>query len=207
MLLFGLPLFVLYTPTHGRLLATTPKILRLLALLGLALSALSIAIMTASMAGVGGLAELMLADVQATIMDTSMGRAWLARVMALMLLAAVIAVRPRTGWSVVLAGVALGSLAWTGHARREREPPATFCSPATSSTYSPRPLGSERWLLSNTVFGSTDVLVARQALDRFATAGTVIVATIVATGLSSSALLAGRDSPNSRPRVMGSGCC
>lgn len=116
MLLFGLPLFVLYTPTHGRLLATTPKILRLLALLGLALSALSIAIMTASMAGVGGLAELMLADVQATIMDTSMGRAWLARVMALMLLAAVIAVRPRTGWSVVLAGVALGSLAWTGHA-------------------------------------------------------------------------------------------
>ena len=59
MLLFGLPLFVLYTPTHGRLLATTPKILRLLALLGLALSALSIAIMTASMAGVGGLAELL----------------------------------------------------------------------------------------------------------------------------------------------------
>lgn len=61
--------------------------------------------------------------------------------------------------------------------------------------------------LSNMVFGSTDVLVARQALDRFATAGTVIVATIVATGLSSSALLAGRDSPNSRPRVMGSCCC
>lgn len=191
MLLFGLPLFVLYTPLQDRLLATTPKLLGALALLGLALSALSIAVMTASMAGVG-LADLMLADVEAMIADTSMGRAWLTRVIALMLLAALVTVRPHAGLSVLLAGVALGSLAWTGHGA---------AGEGTSGDVQLvgdiiHLFAAAAWLgalvaLSNMVFGSTDVVAAHRALDRFATAGTVIVATIVATGLLSSFFLIG----------------
>lgn len=191
MLLFGLPLFVLYTPLQGRLLSTAPKLLSALALLGLALSVFSIAVMTASMAGVG-LADLMLADVEAMIADTSMGRAWLARVVALMLLAALVAVRPHAGLSALLAGVALGSLAWTGHGA---------AGEGTSGDVQLvgdiiHLFAAAAWLgalvaLSNMVFGSTDVVVAQRALDRFATAGTVIVAAIVATGLLSSAFLIG----------------
>lgn len=191
MLLFGLPLFVLYTPLQDRLLATTPKLLGALALLGLALSAFSIAVMTASMAGVG-LADLMLADVEAMIVDTSMGRAWLARVVALIMLAALVAVRPHAGLSALLAGVALGSLAWTGHgAAGEGSSGDVQLVGDIIHLFS-----AAAWLgalvaLSNMVFGSTDVVVAHRALDRFATAGTVIVAAIVATGLLSSVFLIG----------------
>ncbi|MBX9896370.1 MAG: copper homeostasis membrane protein CopD [Qipengyuania sp.] len=191
MLLFGLPLFALYTPLQRRLFAISPKVLGALALLGLALSVLSIAAMTASMAWVG-LAELMLADVEAMIVDTSIGHAWLARVIALMMLAALLSVRPRTGLGVLLAGVALGSLAWTGHGAAGEGASANLLLIGDIVHL----FAAAAWLgalvvLSHMVFGSTDVLVAQQALDRFAKAGTVIVATIVATGLSSSAFLIG----------------
>lgn len=191
MLLFGLPLFALYTPVQGRLLAVTPRILATLAFLGLALSALSIAATTASMAGVP-LGDLLLADVRAMIVDTPMGRAWLARVAALMLLAALLATGPRMGLSVLLAGVALGSLAWTGHGAAGEGTLGNLLLIGDIVHL----FAAAAWLgaliaLSNMVLGSTDVLASQQALDRFATAGTVIVVTIVATGLLNSALVIG----------------
>jgi putative copper resistance protein D len=89
-------------------------VLVLLAVFGVALSALSIVAMTASMAGVVIL-DVDRASIWAMIFETPMGTAWSVQMGALAMVA-IILVRPRApAVPALLGAVALGSLAWTGH--------------------------------------------------------------------------------------------
>lgn len=191
MLLFGLPLFTLYTPLGRALGVTSSRALGVLALAGLSLSALSIAAMTASMAGVG-LAAVLLDDITAMVFETPMGRAWLVRIVALLLLVGIVVAHSGRLVPMLLAGLALGSLAWTGHGAAG-EGRAGDLQLAGDIAHL---LAAGAWLgalvgLSEMVFGQTELPSAHKALDGFAKAGTLIVATIVASGVLSGFFLVG----------------
>jgi copper resistance protein D len=114
MLLFGLPLFSLYTFGGENSVVVRRSVLIGLSLLGLSLSALAIAAMTASMAGVAIL-DVDRGSISTMISDTPMGRAWAVRMAALALLAITLSAMRRPAVVALLAAIALGSLAWTGH--------------------------------------------------------------------------------------------
>lgn len=131
MLLFGMSLFAWYGPAaltntgdRHSLLLKRPLSLGLLicAVLGLALISIAIAHNSAGLLGMA-VSELSRGDLGWYLFDTSVGRAGLVRALLLVLL---IAVLGRQLWRderpfpvrrvTVLAGVALLSLAWNGHA-------------------------------------------------------------------------------------------
>ena len=192
MLLFGLPLFALYTPGGrddggvGRLASLT------LALAGLVLSLLSIAAMTAAMAGVP-LAQVDPAAIQLMITDTPMGQAWAVRVAVLAGLLGLVMIRPRRfGIAALLGAIALASLAWTGHGAAGDGNPGWIQLLADIVHL----LAAAAWCgalagLGAMVFGRGDPAKAHVALDRFARAGTVIVGLVLASGLVNSAYLVG----------------
>ena len=120
MLLFGLPLFALYALRGAERLQ--PSILPVgtlicwLTMSGIALSVLSVTVMTASMAGVQ-LLEVDTESVNMMMYETPMGNAWLVRVIAL-IVTLVVAFRMATAkilskliFVTITSGVALGSVA------------------------------------------------------------------------------------------------
>ncbi len=124
MVLFGLPLFGIYAlrgaeRVSGAVLPFRPMV-TVLAVVAIGLAILSIVAMTAAMAGVP-IGDIDRASVQSMITETSMGRAWQVRVVALVgtFVAALLLGRARWAWWLMLvaasSGAALGSLAWTGH--------------------------------------------------------------------------------------------
>lgn len=130
MLLFGLPLFAWYGPSASavsgqRSPLPRPSLSRGLlvcALIGLALVSIEVARNTAHIMGVAA-SELAREDLTWYLFDSSAGRAGLTRALLLVLLIAIL------GWQLwrderrfpirrvtLLAGMALASLAWNGHA-------------------------------------------------------------------------------------------
>jgi putative copper resistance protein D len=124
MLLFGLPLFALYALRGSE--RSQPAILPVgaltcaLAASGVILSVLSIIAMTASMAGVQ-LLEVDTESVNMMIYETPMGNAWIVRVIALIVTLfvafrmATANILPKLIFVTLMSGVALASVAWTGH--------------------------------------------------------------------------------------------
>ena len=118
--LFGLPVFVLYARTGNQGIAAMRRWLGVGAISGLLLSALGLAVLAAGMIG----APLRTLDrdslqIVATLPD--IGTAWQIRMLALgLILVAALVINHRqllAAAAAGLGGVALASLAWTGHGR------------------------------------------------------------------------------------------
>lgn len=203
MALFGLPTFALYTPaTASRTLALPNRTLAILAVSALLLSAASIVIMSASMSGVAVL-DVTRSSITAMIFETPMGAAWRVRVVALaaalFLVPTMSARRSASNLALVAAsGVALASLAWTGHG-----------AAGEGGAGSLQLLGDIVHLLAaGAWFGALlalwarlaristrstleDIETVQSALRRFAVAGSIIVGLLIITGLVSGSALVG----------------
>lgn len=192
MVLFGLPLFALYAPGGRENVGVRRQVSSALALAGIVLSLLSIAMMTASMAGVP-LAQVDPGAVRMMITDTPMGQAWAYRLVSLGALLALAFFRPRSMvGAAMLGGIALASLAWTGHGAAG-EGNAGWVELVADVAHL---LAAAAWIgalvgLAAMVFGKGDAQTAYAALDQFSRTGGIIVAIVVASGLVNSAYLVG----------------
>ena len=192
MLLFGLPLFALYAPGGRESVGARKHVSSALALAGIVLSLLSIAAMTASMAGVP-LAQVDPGAVRMMITDTPMGQAWMFRLVSLGALLALAFFRPRSMvGAAILGGIALASLAWTGHGAAG-EGNAGWVELVADVAHL---LAAAAWIgalvgLAAMVFSKGDAETAYAALDQFSRTGGIIVAIVVTSGLVNSAYLVG----------------
>jgi putative copper resistance protein D len=207
MLLTGLAAFPLYA--LGRDERGIPGLLSILAgpqrwlcTFGLAVSALGMAVLTASMQGVGPL-SVDAAMLLTMIRETEVGTAWLYRMIALLIAAGAawgLAVRPVTAAAVLAAAgsLALATLAWSGHAG------ATEGSAGTIHRISDvlHMIAAAIWLGAITAFllllrprhGAVPperAALAARTLDRFALVGTLCVLVLTATGLVNAQLIVG----------------
>lgn len=204
-LLFGLPLFALYAlggdEAHGRYLAWKPTVC-LLALAGVAISLFGFALQTAAMAG----ASMWQIDgeiVAMVLRETPLGLAFQVRGAALATVIIGISLsswanRPAQWISTLGGGVALATLAWSGHSAAGTGSAGWFHLGAGILHL----LAAGAWLGAILAFlvlisgkkASSDITrihLAHRALEGFAVVGTVVVAVIVATGLINSLFLVG----------------
>jgi putative copper resistance protein D len=207
MLLFGLSLFALYALRGAERIQANILPLRALAgwlsASGIALSLLSITAMTASMAGVQ-LLEVDIASISMMIFETPMGNAWLVRVIALFATFAValqmVAGKslPKLTFVALGSGVALASVAWTGHGAANEGSAGTAQLIADIIHL----LGAGAWLgalaaLTPMLFrgaqaSSEDYLrLNHRLLKGFSVAGSIIVALVLGSGLVNSWMLVG----------------
>ena len=198
MLLFGLAAYPLYSGGAEHPAAGQGRLTSLgLAMLGLALGIASFVVMTASMAGVAvsGLDRETLAFV---LQETGHGAAFMVQVLALLAAVgfALFGRGARGGWLVAAAaGVALGSLAWTGHAGATEALPGALhrLSDIVHLLAAAAWIGALVTLLRAVVATKAGAAVAeaQDALTAFAVAGSVIVGLIVVTGLINSVMIVG----------------
>jgi copper resistance protein D len=207
MLLFGLPLFGLYALKGAEQLQNAVLPLRSitvwLSLSGIILSLLGIVAMTASMAGVRFF-EVDSASVSMMIFETTMGNAWLVRMLALVitLAAAQFLLRNSTPlWLSLVAfasAVTLSSLAWTGHGAASEGAAGTAQLIADITHL----LGAGAWLgalAALTIMLSRGAQTCDEAhlrrthrvLEGFSVTGTIIVALVLSSGLANSWMLVG----------------
>ena len=189
LLLFGLAVYPLYAAGPSRPLGGRASV-AVLAALGLLLSALSFLQMVASMSG-ATIAGIDRETFDFVLFETPPGDAFLWRSVALTTaLVATFLRSAKIGRLVVTlgAGIALGTLAWTGHAAVTEGTEGTIHRLADGLHL----LAAGAWLgalaaLVTLLFARVDddqsVAAARSALAGFAVAGSIIVAVIVATGL------------------------
>ena len=200
--LFGLSAFALYglrCGERGDALALRPWLVAL-AFLGLVLSTVALALLTAAMMGtppwpIDGQAVGML------LSDSAMGAAWKARMAALLVagLAAVAAGRGAwLGVVAIAAGIALATLAWTGHGTMGEGTPgwahlvADLLHLLASGAWVGALLGLI--LLVTRPAARVDAVhltLTHCALHGFGLVGTVVVGVIVVTGLINSWMLVG----------------
>jgi len=123
MLLFGVALFGLYSLKGQERLSGTVLPLRSMlagtAMLGALLSVAGMVMMTSAMSGESDLAQLR-PHLEMMLFETDVGRAWIARVAALLIAGLAVMLNQRApGISLQIAsiagGIALASLAWSGH--------------------------------------------------------------------------------------------
>lgn len=187
MLLFGMGGYALHT--GGKAQAVGRGAMGWLALAGIALSIAAFAFMIAEMMG-GSLGDIDGETLKFLLQDSAVGTALIVRLAALLLLVLLLLVAPHwgTAWvGAVLAGIALGSLAWLGHAAASEDLPGTLHRAGDVVHL----LAAGAWLGALAVFmsilvqarGSPAALhAARSALDSFSLPGTLIVALLIATG-------------------------
>ena len=208
MVLFGAPLFGIYTPQPADHRRAALDALRALyagaALGGLMLSGLALAALTASMSGV----PLVAVDWNAAAMlvtQTSIGWAWLVRMAALALfLMAVPLAHPMRGSGAgvltLLGGIALSTLAWTGHGAMD-EGLAGIVHLAADILHL---LAAGAWIAAIFALGMLLVRARRsmsrqeaehlhRALARFAAVGSIAVALLILTGFVNSWVLVSLD--------------
>ena len=197
MLLFGLAAYPIYEvnplePSRARVIIAG------LTLLGLLLSGLSFVQMVAAMSGVA-ITGIDRETFDFVLLDTTPGLAFIARCAALVVAfaAALLAPERLRAWlAAVAAGVALATLAWTGHAAITEGTAGTVHRLADVLHL----LAAGAWLGALAVLvmllfvrmnDEQSVAVARSALAGFAAAGSIIVALIVATGLINAWMIVG----------------
>lgn len=198
MLLFGLAAYPLYSRDPTRTSTTNGRMASSgLAVLGLALAVASFVIMTAMMAGVtvSGLDRETLTFV---LQETGHGAAFVVQMLALLAAVgiALFGQGARNGWLVTAAaGVALGSLAWTGHAGATEGMLGALhrLSDVVHLLAAGAWVGALAMLLTALARTGTQQAVeqARDALTTFAVAGSVIVGLIVVTGIVNSVIIVG----------------
>lgn len=187
MLLFGLAAFarLSLSETERARLPLRPIAAALLAG-GIAASFFGLAALAAQMSG-ATLAEVDRASIQAVLSGTAAGTAWIVRIAALIPLLALVPLR-RWGSISALAAVALATLAWNGHGAMNDGAPgwihlgADIVHLIAAAGW----IGSLAGLLL--LFAGSRLDADRRALTHrcltgFSSAGTLLVAAIVATGL------------------------
>lgn len=178
LLLFGLAAY----PLHGDGAARRPGWLTVLAVAGLAASLFGFAAMAAGMAG-ATLATLDRETVTMIALETDPGRAFLVRAAALAL---VVPFAWRPGIASIFAGAALASLAWSGHAAMHEglagivHRTADIVHLLAAGAW----IGALVLLLAMIVDRSTATVRLHDALSRFGTAGSILVGSILLTGLA-----------------------
>lgn len=204
-LLFGLPFFALYNgrgdDAGSKLPLRAP--VAILALVGLLLSVWAFLVMTAGMMG-EGLSSLDREALRMVIMETNVGWAFVARLLALLVVAAL-----AMGWgtrgkvalagTTLFSGIAVSSLAWSGHGAAT-DGALGIAHLANDIVHL---LAASAWIGALAAFlssmsasrrRSAEALeAAHRTLDGFALSGSVIVALIVISGIVNSALLVGAD--------------
>ena len=197
-LLFGISAYNLYGRWPARLMSRRPLVG--LAFAGVLLTAAAFLQLTATMMGMP-LAELDGATTSMVLFETNPGTSALGRVAALTV-AAVAAMRVgSTTWRgifAVSAAVALSSLAWSGHGAMSdgRTGWIHLVADIVHLLAAAAWVGALAMLLLAVIRTSDDrtaVEEAHAALDRFALAGTVIVALVLISGLVNSWILVGPD--------------
>lgn len=187
LLLFGLAAY----PLLGDGAAPRPQWLAALAAIGLATNLFAFAVMAAAMAGLT-LATLDRETVTMIAFDTDPGRAFLVRMAALALAVPLV----RRTWTVAaLAAIALASLAWSGHAAMN-EGTAGIVHRGADIVHL---LAAGAWigalgiLLAMTIDRSTAIDRLHAALSHFGVTGSVLVASVVLTGIVNLWLIVGPD--------------
>lgn len=206
MILFGAPLFGIYSPQpvdHRRAATHTLRALYAgAALLGLLLSGLALAALTASMSGVP-LVEIDGSAAAMLVGQTSIGWAWLVRMAALVLFLIIVPLaHPMRGLGAglmtLMGGIALSTLAWTGHGAMNENLAGVVHLTADILHL----LAAGAWIAA--LFALATLLVRahrsmsreeaehlHRALVRFAAVGSIAVALLIATGLVNSWMLVG----------------
>jgi copper resistance protein D len=198
--LFGLSAFGLYglrTGERGKALALKPWLVAL-ALIGFVFSAVQLALLAASMAGTPNW-PVDRKVVGMLLSGSSLGAAWKARMAALLVagLAAVAAGRAASlGVVAVAAGVALSTLAWTGHGAAGEPGWAHLIADLLHLLASGAWVGALLGLVLLVTRPAAQVDAAHltlthRALHGFGLVGTIVVGAIVVTGLINSWMLVG----------------
>lgn len=199
MLLFGVPLFAVYSPAGVNAKITVPlrPAIAWIALVGILLSVLEIAILAAAMSGVP-VAQVDAATLSMLVTQTAVGAAFLVR-LAATALAFVLALQRSDRRAIVLAkalcgAVALGSLAWSGHGVMDDGRVGTLHLVADivhllAAGVWVGALASLLWVLITPQQGST--AASHRALAGFASVGTASVALVLVSGMINSWLLVG----------------
>lgn len=198
MLLFGMGGYALHA--GGAMKTVSRRALAWLALAGVLLSTTAFAFMTADMMG-GGIADVDGETLKFMLLESAVGTAFIVRLTVLLLMVLLLLITPRGGntWvGAALAGVALGSLAWLGHAAASEDLSGTLHRAGDVVHL----LAAGAWIGALAVFmsilvqarGSPAALhAARSALDRFSLPGTLIVALLIATGAFNLLMIVGWD--------------
>lgn len=204
MILFGLPLFGLYG--LGRATAPALPFRRLVAptaAIGILLSVAALLLLVSSMSGMP-VSEVDRTSIEMLLSGTAMGAAWQIRIaaLALALLLALAGWRGRLtlGGMAFAAAIALATLAWTGHGAASEGALGWLHLGADIIHL----LASAAWvgalaalllmLLRRATSMSPDHLaLSHRALAGFATAGTIMVALIILSGIVNGWILVGPD--------------
>ncbi len=208
MLVFGLPLFSLYTLRTAGQQASVDVIrsstISILLLAGIALSAFSFLLIAAVMSDVP-VHEIDRDALRAMLDETAIGTAAKVRTIALLAalpLSFLLRAKPRTWWALAsgLGAVALGSLAWTGHGAAD-EGRVGLVHLAADIVHL---LAAGVWigaiaalflLLARANKECDDphdrAILAHRGLDDFSIVGTISVALLIVTGIVNSWILVG----------------
>jgi putative copper resistance protein D len=202
LLLFGVALFGLYSlrgpervsgvvlPFRSLLGATT--------VLAMVLSVVGMLLIVSNMSGESNLAELR-PNIEMMVLETDAGSAWTIRIIALLVAGLAMLIHPRAptaglALTVLAGGVALASLAWTGHGAMD-EGIWHFTADILHLLAAGAWLGA---LVAFALMSQTNVLqtekrirLLARAVSRFESVGALIVAVIAVTGVVNYLFIAG----------------
>lgn len=209
-LLFGVPFFALYSfksdeLAHGITRLHTTLVL-VLACLGIFLSIAGLISMAANMSGAVDWFVVDRQTLSMVITGTAFGSAWLIRIFALTLIALMLL---KTGLSnrfslsfvSILAGIALMTLAWAGHAvmddgvRRYIHLSADFVHLIAAATWLGALLSFVIQFEGKGLKSHAEIEILRRVISGFSTVGTTIVGLLVVTGLLNYILIVGFSLP------------
>ncbi len=205
-LLFGLPCFALYALRGGErgsaIAMRYVRVTGIAALIGIPLSLGAMAIMAKAMSGAAEYAQIESHVYEMMVTGTDFGMAWAVRLAALLIvLLAIPALRRRPtlrfGVLTAAAGVALSTLAWGGHGAMT-EGSQRYLHLAADIVHL---LAAGAWVGALAAFvllaarrtrqATDNVVLLGSTADGFARVGTLIVATLVVTGVINYWLTAG----------------
>ncbi|MGJ7582779.1 copper homeostasis membrane protein CopD [Variovorax sp. RHLX14] len=206
MVLFGMPLFSLYALKNEERSTFPGRILPIIIfgsiLLGLVLSVASLVVMVKNMTGATDYRTIESHAFGMILSETYFGTAWISRMMALVVsLTGVLRFlkKPAQGCIIISVGgaIALGSLAWGGHGAMDEGVRGFlhFTADILHLLAAGAWVGALASFLALAKQGSSEKhfgVLARTSVG-FATVGTIIVATLVVTGVVNLYLIAGNN--------------
>jgi putative copper resistance protein D len=184
LLLFGVALFGVYSFERG--LRFKP-ILRGMALLGALLSVAGLLLMTSAMSGETEFTALW-PHLQMMLLETDVGLAWAARVLALL----IVLIWPGLWIASIASAVALASLAWNGHGAMD-EGVLHFLSDILHLLAAGAWLGAllALVLMARGLVDETRIRLLADAVKRFEWVGAFIVITLTVTGVANYLFIVG----------------
>ena len=212
MLLFGLGAFPLYAlPPEGSRAIPLRATAIVGALAGIALSVVLLLLLVAGMSGVT-LAEIDRSSLDSVLFETAAGKAiiWREGFLILLVIAGLLprlSARIRAGCVAVLAAAALATLAWGGHGASAEGPEWALFLAADLGHL----VAAGAWFGALIAFGCLllpsdqglgELAILHRALDRFSLVGSLLVGTIVLTGVVNSWALVGFSNLSELPTTL-----